>query len=66
MADFRIHNFLCLAYFAVLFWLGVNVLLGENNGRKTTVVKSLHRTLRDLAYLLRTNSAERIAVLAAL
>ena len=41
LAEIRIHNFRCFADLTVQFRPGVNVLLGENNGGKTTVIKSL-------------------------
>lgn len=41
LAKIRIHNFRCFADQAVHFRSGVNVLLGENNAGKTTVIKAL-------------------------
>jgi putative ATP-dependent endonuclease of OLD family len=40
LAEIRIHDFRCFADLTVQFRPGVNVLLGENNAGKTTVIKA--------------------------
>ena len=41
LAEIRIRNFRCFADQTVKFRPGVNVLLGENNAGKTTIIKAL-------------------------
>ena len=41
LAEIRIRNFRCFDDQTVKFRPGVNVLLGENNAGKTTIIKAL-------------------------
>jgi predicted ATP-dependent endonuclease of OLD family len=41
LAEIHIRNYRCFADQAVHFASGVNVLLGENNAGKTTIIKAL-------------------------
>src|SRR5258708_38175020 len=41
LADVHIRNYRCFADQTVQFRPGVNVLLGENNSGKTTIIKAL-------------------------
>lgn len=45
LAAVRIHNYRCFADQTILFSPGVNILLGENNAGKTTVIKALSLVL---------------------
>ena len=45
LADIRIRNFRCFADETVHFAPGINVLLGENNAGKTTLIKALELVL---------------------
>ena len=45
LADIHIRNYRCFADERILFAPGVNVLLGENNGGKTTVISALSLVL---------------------
>lgn len=45
LSDIRIHNYRCFGDETVHFSPGVNVLLGENNAGKTTLIKALELVL---------------------
>jgi putative ATP-dependent endonuclease of the OLD family len=50
LAEARIRNYRCFADQTVEFRSGVNVLLGQNNGGKTTVIKALGLVLDQKAH----------------